>query len=104
MFLLKMGWLNKTGQRKGIGKSSALALNDGLCAEGAVYRQDVGLVLRSSTDVALTEWASEACFRKTIQAEAHQVRGTMTSRHLGFLPVYFLFSFPLYYKTQTIMN
>ena len=55
----------------------------GLCAEGVVYRQDVGLVLRSSTDVSLTEWASEACFRKANQSKTHQVRGTRTSRHLG---------------------
>ena len=57
--------------------------NEGLCAEGAVYRQGVGLVLRSSTDVTLAEWASEASFRKTSQSKTHQVRGTRTSRHLG---------------------
>ena len=33
--------------------------DDGLCAEGAVYRQDGGLVL-SSTDVPLDERAAEA--------------------------------------------
>ena len=57
--------------------------NDGLCAEGAVYRQDDGLVLRSSADAALTEWAPEACFRKANQSKPHQVRGTRASRHLG---------------------
>ena len=58
-------------------------MHNGLCAGGAVYRQEVGLVLQSSTDVALTERASEACFRMTIQEKAHQVRGTRTSRCLG---------------------
>ena len=60
-----------------------IPLNDGLCAKGAVYRQDDGLVLRSSTDVALAEWTPEACFRKTNQSKPHQVRGPRTSRHLG---------------------
>ena len=49
--IVRQKWLGKI-KRQPI---SASTLNDGLCAEGAVYRQDGGLVLRNSTDVSLTE-------------------------------------------------
>ena len=58
-------------------------MDNGLCADGAVYRQEVGLVLQGSTYVALTERAPEACFRKTFQPKSHQVRSTRTSRPIG---------------------
>ena len=79
IIIVKQKWFGKMTHQS----IKRIAPNDGLCAEGAVYRQDDGLVLQSSTDAALTEWAPEACFRKTNQSKPHQVRGTRTSRHLG---------------------